>query len=333
MYKFKSSVLRAVIVLTLVFPVACSHAVWAREAAPAKGGLTIQPAVATTAAAKAMILGSTRAGKRIVAVGDHGIVLLSDDDGKSFRQAKSVPVRSTLTEVSFADDKSGWAVGHRGVILATSDGGETWQLQRSDTAVDQPLLSVYFRDKNRGWAVGLWSILLDTMDGGKTWNTGKLPPPPGGGKTDRNLLHIFAGNSGTLFIAAEQGTVIRSADDGATWNYIATDYKGSFWTGIALHQGTLLVGGLRGKIYRSTDDGKSWNEVNSGTKSSLTTFCESGAKIYAAGLDGVYLESETDGASFVVNQREDKTPFTSLTAASSGQLAVFSKNGLLAGLK
>ena len=333
MYKIVSFALRALVVQNVFSLVVCSSAVWAADAAPGKGGLAIQPAVATTAAAKAMMLGSARAGKRIVAVGDHGIVLLSEDDGKSFRQAKSVPVRSTLTGVFFADEKSGWAVGHWGIILATADGGETWQLQRSDTSVDQPLFSVYFKDKNRGWAVGLWSLLLDTRDGGKTWQAGKLPPPPGGGKTDRNLLHIFAGKSGTLFIAAEQGTVIRSADDGANWNYTATAYKGSFWTGVALQNGTLLVGGLRGKIYRSINDGTSWIEVDSGTKSSLTSFCESGGKVYAAGLDGVYLESATDGATFVVKQREDKAPITSLAAASSGHLVMFSKNGILAGLK
>ena len=330
MRNLESAAHRAVKVGCLLLLLVCPAAA---GAAPGKGVLSIQPAVATTAAAKAMMLGSARAGKRVVAVGEHGIVLLSDDDGKSFRQAKSVPVRSTLTEVYFADDRSGWAVGHWGVILGSVDGGESWQLQRSDTAVDQPLLSVYFRDKNRGWAVGLWSLLLDTRDGGKTWNAGKLPPPPGGGKTDRNLQHLFAGKTGTLFIAAEQGTVIRSADDGASWHYSATGYKGSFWSGIASQRGTLLVAGLRGKIFRSTDDGNSWHEVASGTQSSLTSFCEAGGKLYAAGLDGVYLESSDDGASFVAKQREDKAPFTSLVAASSGHLAVFSKNGVLAGLK
>ena len=333
MYKFFSSALRAVIVAGLFSLFVCASPLRALGAASGKALLTIQPAVATTAATKAMMLGSARAGKRVVAVGDHGIVLLSDDDGKTFRQAKSVPVRSTLTEVSFVDDKNGWAVGHWGVILASSDGGESWRLQRSDTAVDQPLLSVYFRDKNRGWAVGLWSLLLDTRDGGKSWQTSKLPPPPGGGKTDRNLQHIFAGKNGTLFIAAEQGTVVRSAGDGASWHYLATTYKGSFWTGIALRQGTLLVGGLRGKIFRSTDDGKSWHEVHSGTESSITSFCESGGKVYAAGLDGVYLESEDDGATFTVKQREDKAPFSSLVVAQSGQVVAFSKNGVLAGLK
>lgn len=330
MNKINSSAVRAVTVATLFLVLNFASALFANEAAP--GAPVMRPAVITGAASKAMMLGSARAGKRIVAVGDHGIVLLSDDHGKSFYQAKSVPVRSTLTEVYFADESNGWAVGHWGVILASTDGGQTWQLQRSDTAVDQPLLSVYFKDKNRGWAVGLWSLILDTRDGGKTWNAGQLPPPPGGGRTDRNLLHIFAGKTGTIFIAAEQGTVLRSADDGATWSYNSTAFKGSFWTGVALREGTLLVGGLRGNIFRSTDDGKSWRQVESGTKSSLTTFVESGGKVYAAGLDGVYLESANGGATFAVKQREDKAPLTSLAAAPSGQVVVFSKFGVLPGL-
>jgi photosystem II stability/assembly factor-like uncharacterized protein len=330
-FKSKSSALEAAV--TVIFFLAISLALPGAREASANAALALQPAVATSAATKATMLGSARAGKRIVAVGEHGIVLLSDNEGKNFRQARSVPVRSTLTEVFFVDDRTGWAVGHWGVILATEDGGENWHVQRADTNADQPLLSVYFKDKKRGWAVGIWSLLLDTRDGGKTWNASKLPVPPGGGKGDRNLEHIFAGKNGALMIAAEQGMVVHSSDDGATWNYSATSYKGSFWTGITLQNGTMLVGGLRGKIYRSTDGGKSWKEVNSGTSSSLTSFCESGGKIYAAGLDGVYLESKDGGATFVARQRDDKAPITALAPYGSGGVLAFSKNGVLGKLE
>ncbi|MGS0744275.1 hypothetical protein ACVBEF_21080, partial [Glaciimonas sp. GG7] len=70
-----------------------------------KPALQILPAEHFSAAASAQMLAATRTGadKRIVAVGDHGVVMLSDDEGKTFRQAKAVPVRSTLTAVSFAD--------------------------------------------------------------------------------------------------------------------------------------------------------------------------------------------------------------------------------------
>lgn len=306
----------------------------AREGAPppvpgaAPASPTIQPAEATTAATRAMILSSARAGKRIVAVGNHGIVLLSDTDGADFRQAKSVPVRSTLTAVSFVDEKTGWAVGQGGVVLRTDDAGDSWTLQRHDMSVDQPLFSVWFRDRQRGYAVGLWSLMIATADGGKTWTQVKLPPAPGGKKADRNLLKIFANRMGTLFVAAEQGMVLKSYD-GESWAYITTGSKGSFWTGIVLNNGTLLVGGLRGTIYRSTDDGRSWREAKSEFKSSITDFAEAGGKVYAAGLDGVFLESDDHGATFKGTQRKDRLPFTAVSVNSTGKLVKFSKQGVV----
>ena len=288
----------------------------------------IQPAEATPAATRAMILSSARAGKRIVAVGNHGIVLLSDTDGADFRQAKSVPVRSTLTSVFFVDEKTGWAVGQSGVVLRTDDAGESWTLQRHDTSVDQPLFSVWFRDRQHGYAVGLWSLLIATVDGGKTWAQITLPPPPGRKKADRNLLKIFANRMGTLFVAAEQGMILKSYD-GEKWAYVDTGYKGSFWTGLVLNNGTILVGGLRGTIYRSADDGRSWRESKSEFRSSITDFAEAGGKVYAAGLDGVFLESVDGGATFKGSQRVDRLPFTAISVNSTGKLVKFSKQGVV----
>ncbi|HAM32171.1 MAG TPA: glycosyl hydrolase [Deltaproteobacteria bacterium] len=288
----------------------------------------LQPAEITTAATQAMILSAARAGKRIVAVGNHGIVLLSDTDGGEFRQAASVPVRSTLTAVFFIDERTGWAVGHWGIVLRTDDAGESWKVQRADTSVDQPLFSVHFRDKDHGWAVGLWSLLISTDDGGKTWAPVRLPAPPGAKKADRNLQKIFANRMGTLFIAAEQGMILKSYD-GENWSYLNTGYKGTFWTGIVLNNGTLLVGGLRGTIYRSTDDGRTWKESKSERKSSITDFAETGGKIVAAGLDGVLLESVDGGASFQGTQRDDRLPHTALCVNGSGKLVKFSKQGIV----
>ncbi|MDB6083610.1 MAG: glycosyl hydrolase, partial [Gammaproteobacteria bacterium] len=114
--------------------------------------LRIQPAEHVAAANQEMMLSAALAGKRIVAVGNRGVVLLSDDDGKTYRQARTVPVSTSLTGVWFADAQVGWAVGHWGAILKTSDGGETWNIQRSDITVDQPLFSVYFESPSVGWA-------------------------------------------------------------------------------------------------------------------------------------------------------------------------------------
>lgn len=291
--------------------------------------LKIRPAARSTAASLAPMLGAAKAGKRIVAVGDYGVVLLSDDDGKTYRQAKGVPVASTLTAVSFADDKNGWAVGHWGVVLHTIDGGENWTLQRSDTAEDRPLFSVHFFDANDGIAVGLWSLVSRTHDGGKTWETVNLPAPPEGGKADRNLFKVFASPKGSLFVAAERGMVLRSDDRGQNWRYLGTGYKGSFWSGTALANGTLIVAGLRGTLYRSTDDGKSWANVPTGSKSSLTDIVQMGGKVMGVGLDGVQIESSDDGATFIWTQRDDRLSMTAAVAAGPSSLVRFSKHGVV----
>ena len=77
-------------------------------------------------AAHSLLLDIARAGDRLVAVGERGHVLLSDDDGETWKQVQ-VPTRTMLTAVHFLDDKLGFAVGHDAVILRTEDGGSIWQ--------------------------------------------------------------------------------------------------------------------------------------------------------------------------------------------------------------
>ena len=256
------------------------------------------PARKSAHADSATMLGASWAGERAIAVGDHGIVLLSDDRGSSFRQAGKVPVSTTLTGVSFVDDKKGWAVGHWGAIVQTLDGGETWAVQRISPGDDRPLFAVHFFDAKHGVAVGLWSLVLTTADGGTTWTTQTPSPPPGATKADLNLLSLFTDSQGRLYATAEKGLVLQSEDRGHSWRYLNTGYAGSLWTGAALPSGTLLVGGLRGSMYRSGDGGSHWERIESGTQSSITGFVRSPEGELAYGLDGVQLLSRDDGRSF-----------------------------------
>lgn len=274
------------------------------------------------------MLAAGRAGERIVAVGDRGVVLLSDDGGLH-RQATTVPIDVPLTSVSFADDKRGWAVGHWGAVLHTTDGGENWALQRSDVEQDRPLFAVHFFDASHGVAVGLWSLVLVTEDGGKTWQTIELPVPPGAKKADLNLLGLFVDGKGRLFAAAEKGMVLRSDDRGRRWTYFSTGYKGSFWTGFSPSDGTLLAAGLRGSLYRSTDDGRSWTRVDTQSKSSITALGQVGGDIVGVGLDGLVLRSNDGGASFETEVRADRVSLTAMSAASDGRLVLYSRLGVV----
>jgi photosystem II stability/assembly factor-like uncharacterized protein len=291
--------------------------------------VTLQPAPRSARIAHALLLDVARAGNRIVAVGEGGTVALSDDDGKTFRRAHSVPVQAALTSVHFVDDRNGWAVGHWGVILHTTDGGETWSLQAEDLAHDRPLYSVWFKDAQTGVAVGLWSKVLRTTDGGKSWNPVQLEPPEAGAKADRNLFHLFADGEGRLYATAEAGWVLRSDDAGATWHYMKTGYAGSLWTGIALRNGTLLVGGLRGTMLRSSDHGATWSQIEQPIHRSITSFAQSAdGEILASGLDGLLLKSK-DGEKFVGLRLPARLALTAVLPRKNASPLLLTKNGVV----
>lgn len=287
------------------------------------------PAALTPIAAQSALLGCTWAGPRAVAVGDHGIVLLSDDRGQHWRQARSVPVSFTLTAVSFVDARHGWAVGHGGSILVSSDGGETWRLQRSQLDEDRPLFAVHFFDGRHGVAVGLWSQVLVTEDGGEHWQPQPLAAAPGARKADLNLLSLFADSHGALYATAEQGQVLRSDDRGHTWRYLPTGYKGSLWAGVTLEDGALLVGGQRGTLLRSDDQGHTWTPISLGISSSITAIAANSSGVTVVGLDGLVARS-SDGRRFNPAPRPDGLPLTSALPVSGGAVLLFSRRGVLA---
>lgn len=297
--------------------------------------IALRPAASVAHAAQAGMLATAWAGTRMVAVGAHGIVLLSDDQGKQWRQAARVPLDATLTGVSFVDDKEGWAVGHAGVVLHTRDGGEDWEILRSTPDQDRPLFAVHFFDRSHGVAVGLWSQVLTTADGGKSWTARQLDVPPGAKRADLNLFGLFAGPAGTagagpsLYAAAEKGYVLHTPDKGASWHYLATGYAGSFWAGVALPDGALLVGGLRGALYRSTDAGQSWTRLVTGGTASITGLARTGQGrgVLAVGQDGLVLRSDDDGATFRASYRADRLPLNAVLPNAGATPPLMSARG------
>ena len=269
-----------------------------------------------------------RAGKRIVAVGERGTIALSDDDGRSWRQARRVPVPAMLTSVWFVDAQTGWAAGHWGTILKTNDGGESWVLQHADVTVDQPFFSIRFSSPTHGMAVGLWSMAFRTEDGGATWTRVEMPVAPGAKRADRNLYCLFGDADGRLFISAEKGAVLRSQDGGAHWETIETGYSGSLWAGIALGNGDLLVGGLRGSVLRSADHGATWRPETTGVHSSITAFAQlPNGVLQATALDGITLTSRDEGKTFLFQQRPDRAAYTAAVVTAAGNSLLFTTHG------
>ena len=259
-------------------------------------------------AAQSLLLDVTRAGNRLVTVGERGHVLLSDDNGLHWRQV-SVPTRSQLTAVTFADDRNGWAVGHDAVILSTSDAGEHWSLQHQDEQYDDPLLDIWFRDAQHGFAIGAYGMFLSTDNGGKSWDRRQIS------EDDYHLNAITSLPDGELFIAAEQGHVYYSEDEGYNWQELPTSYNGSWFGIMPLGDDGLLVFGLRGHMLRSTERGNNWSTINTGTESSLMagTSLPDGS-VVVVGLGGTILTSRDEARTFQVRTRDDRKHLTGIAA-------------------
>ncbi len=261
------------------------------------GAVTAQGGpLSKTTMERLLLIDAARMGNRVVAVGDHGYIVYSDDNGESWQRAKvasTTPV-PLLTGVFFADPKTGWAVGHDAVIFATADGGETWTPQFSAPGEQKPLLSVLFLDKNTGFAVGAYGSFYETADGGKTWTAHKIIDD------DKHLNAIAKIGADKLLIAGEAGTLLLSGDNGKTWTPLPSPYKGSFFGTLGADDGAIVVYGLRGKIFRSADLGKTWQTVDNASVATLLggTRLPDGALVIA-GNAGTVLVSRDNGRSFV----------------------------------
>jgi photosystem II stability/assembly factor-like uncharacterized protein len=282
------------------------------------------PAFKGRLATKAPLLAVAPAGPRLVAVGDYGVILLSDDAGATWRQATAVATRNMLTAVAFADANRGWAVGHGGTVLHTADGGESWTLQHAAGA-DVTLLSVWVENASHGIAVGAFGHAMETSDGGRTW--AKLAVGEGDDR-DRHLNGIFAVAGGPLLIAAESGTVFRSTDNGKTWTTLRLPYAGSVWGGLALRDGAALVYGMRGHVLHTADQGRTWVDVPTGADQSFTSGIQlADGTVVLVGLGGIIARSR-DGRSFESILRPERQNYTAVGAGAPGWLVVVGLAGV-----
>jgi photosystem II stability/assembly factor-like uncharacterized protein len=319
------------------------------------------PAARSTHAARTLLIGVALAGKRIVGVGQHGHIVYSDDQGKSWTQA-TVPVSSDLLAVHFPTPQKGWAVGHDGVVLHSADGGATWskqfdgraaarlmvssysgstaaarpaaggadtptlaeEIQKiSDQGPDKPFLDVWFENETTGFVVGAFSLIFRTTDGGKSWTPwyDKIDNPK------RYHLYSIRPVSGELFLTSEQGTVFKLDQKSGRFVATKTPYTGTFF-GITGKPGALVAFGMRGNAFRSRDGGASWQKVETGVPVGLmgATVTEDG-RIVLVSQGGHVLVSSDDGTSFAQIKVEQQSPAFGVAAVDKSTIALVGQRG------
>ncbi len=96
-----------------------------------------------------------------------GVILHTGDGGTTWDVQYGAADAPWLSDVTFIDGSTGWAVGARGTVLRTIDGGTSWQAVDLGTTAD--LTAVSFPTSQDGWIVGDTDRLYHTSDGGATW--------------------------------------------------------------------------------------------------------------------------------------------------------------------
>jgi photosystem II stability/assembly factor-like uncharacterized protein len=197
------------------------------------------------------------AGTRIIAVGESGVILKSENNGKDWAMVNS-GYKGPLNKVQFTDSKTGYATyisnyNFQSILLKTDDGGDNWfPLDISD----QYIKNSYFVYNNTGYAFTEQEA-LKTTDGGHTWK--------------KNTTTYFGFLNSVYFIDEQTGfacgsdlTLLRTKNGGNTWEKITnlpldqftTLYKVTF---IDAKTGYMIS--TAGDVLKTVDGGDSWTRT------------------------------------------------------------------------
>lgn len=272
-------------------------------------------------AAQSLLLDVAVAGESLVTVGERGHALLVHPQDGRWQQAV-VPSRQMLTSVHFVDARRGWAAGHDGLILVTSDGGESWAVQydglsrqqginrrrleslRREREVLEAQIAVTAQSSERRLLVEqLGELGLDLEDAELDLDSPLQTPP---------LLDIWFDSPLRGFAVGAFGTLLVTQDGGLNWqsmgdrlenpeqlhlNAITGDRSGSIW-----------IAGEGGQLFRTTDGGSSWTALESpyfGTFFGISRAPRSG-RLLVFGLRGNAFYSDDNGASWSASNTGSK---------------------------
>jgi photosystem II stability/assembly factor-like uncharacterized protein len=113
---------------------------------------------------------------------------------------------------------TGWAAGDTvdgyGVIIHTTDGGQTWVRQGTAGEIpDVDLGGVAAIDAQNAWVVGDHGVILRTRNAGRTWERQEVPSEV----SDVRLNGVYAVDRKNAWATGESGVLLHTTDGGQTW--------------------------------------------------------------------------------------------------------------------
>ncbi|MBK8552108.1 MAG: T9SS type A sorting domain-containing protein [Ignavibacteria bacterium] len=182
---------------------------------------------------------------------------------QSFWTKINSPVNVNLRNCVFTDSLNGWASGDDGVIIHTSDGGNTFVIQNS--TIPFYINDIFFLNSRLGWVVAnefvfSGTTILTTTNGGLLWTSELF--------SDTTLFFktIYFRDSLNGYMAGISGSFYKTSDAGNSW--IASIVDSSEFSTFPVNKiiftsemNGFACGGyidVAGIIWRTIDGGINW---------------------------------------------------------------------------
>lgn len=168
-----------------------------------------------------------------------------------------------LNDVQFLDSQIGWAVGDKGTIIKTTDGGISWEILNSGT--NENLIQINVIDINVLWIVSSACLILNTNDGGDSWTQIAFD------NTDELINGFFLeGGKGWIIGKEEYAyTIFHTSNGGISWDIQVDDTTFLLRKIFFLNENT---GWVLGEKYDSIPEGIVLHTINGGESWELHTF-------------------------------------------------------------
>jgi photosystem II stability/assembly factor-like uncharacterized protein len=131
------------------------------------------------------------------------------------------PTDNFLRTLCFLDSLRGYVAGDSGLILYTSNGGDNWTEQQSNTS--GKIVEIFFLNDDMGWALA-WSeglsdffgtYILTTTNGGNDWIEEEFR------QENIFLYAVYFQDSVKGFLGGNPGGIFKTTDGGVTWDSAA----------------------------------------------------------------------------------------------------------------
>ena len=227
---------------------------------------------------------------------------------------KQTGTMAWLRSVFFLDQNRGWAVGGKGTLLQTLDGGNTWKSRGAST--DDIVRDIFFIDEKNGWLVceaNVYNLkkvedprayLMRTTDGGERWRRIELKDF----SFDAILVRVVFSRNGRGWVFGEAGAIYGTHDAGETWVKLQSPTQRLLLGGFFVDDDRGWIVGAGATIIQTSDGGETWYQsllpqVEKSVRFNATSFIDN-RNGWAVGSAGNVYRTNNGGRTWQRQQSE-----------------------------